>query len=391
MKIKLPIPKFVLLLICAGCIFMLSQCSKSDLFVPYAPYAPATPRLSDHSSIAFIARTTYNSADWSLYIMDKSGNNARRLFNRPVACRAPIRSHCGTKLLFIAETFNTGVNNDNSVWFTLERELYIINTDGTNRTLIDRIGATEVGNFGGASWSPCERFIIYVRGCSDNAYLIRYCISSNTRAILPTEGNVCSPQFSPCGRYIAYCATAESDITDMTLFHNHNIHIMDINGNNSRLIIRNAGTPRWSPQGNRIAYLAVGQKNSPQIFVANTDGSNQRQLTHSIYLSFWGSANGNRDPQWTPDGKRIVYVSWENTRPEIFIMNSDGSNQTRLTTAEFGDKDPEITPDGNFILFSSTRTRTVAGAVSPAIYIMTLDGKDERQLWGTGIHPIALR
>lgn len=302
--------------------------------------------------------------------MDKLGNNMRRLVNKSVACRAPIRSHCGTKL-----AFSTGT------------DLYLIYTDGTGLTLLDR-------NAGNMSWSPCERFIIYVRWCdtdSNNTHLIRYCIVSNTRAIWPTKGNVCNVQFSPCGRYIAYCATIE---TSMIPFHNHNIYIMDINGRYSRLIIKNAGTPRWSPQGDRIAYLSSGKENSSQIFVANADGSNQKQLTHTISSHIWpGSwgADGNRDPQWTPDGERIVYVSWGNERPEVFIMNADGSNQTRLTTAELRDEDPEITPDGNFILFASSRIRTETGTVTPAIYSMTLDGKDIRQLSQTGIHPVALR
>jgi TolB protein len=95
--------------------------------------------------------------------------------------------------------------------------------------------------------------------------------------------------------------------------------------------------------------------------------------------------DGNGDPQWTPDGKKIVYVSWENGRPEIFIMNADGSNRTRLTTAEFRDENPEITPDGQYILFSSRRSN-----IGNGIVIMSLDGNNQRVL-SNGICPVACR
>jgi TolB protein len=124
--------------------------------------------------------------------------------------------------------------------------------------------------------------------------------------------------------------------------------------------------------------------------VANSDGSNQKQLTTTISPHRWPgpwAADGNGSPQWTPDGRKIVYVSWENGPPEIFIMNVDGSNKTRLTTAEFRDESPEITPDGKHILFNSRRENMMNGG----IFIMTLDGKNERLLSEVGIYPTACK
>ncbi|MCL2682104.1 MAG: hypothetical protein FWE63_01295 [Bacteroidales bacterium] len=353
------------------------SCDKNDGF----RIEPITP-LFDYSSVAFIARITHNSSDWSLCVMDKSGNGMQKIVDKTVACQKPVRSNSGTQLLFTAVKFESWTNPDNSFGSSSEYELYIINTDGTGLTLIDRIDKTEKGGFGNFDWSPDDKQIIYVKytyyspGREND--LILYNISNKTHKILQTEGDICSPKFSPDGRWIAYCSSAGND---------HHIYRMNVNGANNRLIIRNAASPKWSPQGDKIAYSASGEERSSQIFVANADGRNQKQLTFTVSPRIWPGwpPDGNGSPQWTPDGKKIVYVSHENEKSEIFIMNADGSAQTRLTKAEYNDNSPEITPDGKYILFSSN----VIG-----IQIMTLDGKNQNVLSNVGTsqaYPIACR
>jgi TolB protein len=164
---------------------------------------------------------------------------------------------------------------------------------------------------------------------------------------------------------------------------------MEVSSNHHQLIISSASSPKWSPQGDKIAYLSSGKDRSCQISVANADGSNQQQLTTTVSPRLWPGwpPDGNGDPQWTPDGKKIVYVSYENEKAEIFIMNADGSKQTRLTKAEYRDENPEVTPDGKYILFSSRRSDMIGG-VNSGICIMTLDGKNQQVLYKTGICPV---
>ena len=159
---------------------------------------------------------------------------------------------------------------------------------------------------------------------------------------------------------------------------------MDVNGNNNQLIIQNAGSPKWSPQGDKIVYSISGRDGSSQISVANADGSNQKQLTSTVSPGWWDTGfprDGNSDPQWTTDGKKIVYVSYENEKAEIFIMNSDGSGKTRLTKAENSDRYPEITPDGRCILFNS----------KDGISTMRLDGSERKVISNVGAYPVACR
>lgn len=373
------------LLIYVGCIFTMFQCNNSDVLDDEYPHDPIGSW--EYSTIAFIARITENSSEWNLCIVDESGNGMKKIVDKTVACQKPVRSHSGTKLLFRAVKFNTWENEDNSVGMSSEYELYIVDTDGTNLTLIDRIDQTENGGFGNVAWSPDDNQIVYVR-THDNYWnktcLILYSLLDDTHITIQTEGNVCSPKFSPNGKQIAYCAIVENE---------HYIYKMDVDGKNNQLIIRNASSPEWSRQGDKIVYISSGKDRSSQIYVANEDGSNQKQLTSSVSPGWWDSGfprNGNSDPQWTPDGKKIVYVSHDNEKPEIFIMNVDGSKKTRLTKASYRDNSPEITPDGKYILFESVRDDMIGG-VNPGICMMTIEGKNQKVLSKTGAYPVACK
>ena len=389
MKNLLKAKRAIFLLICIGCVLVLSQCDKGEFTEKEYHIKPTAP-LSDYSSIAFIARITDNSSDWSLCTMDASGNGIKKIIDKTVACQKPVRSHSGTQLLFTTVDFDYYVDEDNSFHSSSQYELYIVNIDGTGLTLIDRIDHTEDGRFGYFAWSPDDRRIVYVRSYYNNweeSYLILFNISNKTHTILQTEGNVCSPKFSPDGKQIAYCATVD---TDITYVNDHHIYKMDVNGDNNQLIIENAGSPQWSPQGNKIMFSSTGKDKSPQISVANADGSNQKQLTSSVKPGWWDTGfarGGNSDPQWTPDGKKIVYVSQENGKQEIFIMNVDGSKQTRLTKAKFRDASPEITPDGKYILFESRQS----DMMNEGICVMELDGSNIRALSEVGVYPVVCR
>ena len=378
--------KFLVFLIGIGYIYTCLQCDNNENL--YDGYDFDNNESWDYSSIACIARITANSADWSLCVMDDSGKNMKKIVDKTVACQKPARSHFGTKLLLTAVKFDSWVNEDNSVGMSSEYELYIVNTDGTMLTLIDRIDKTESGNFGNFAWSPDDRQIVYVKltyysGWSKND-LILYNIIDQTHTILQTEGDVCSPNFSPDGKQITYCATVE---------YEHHIFKMDVDGNNNRLIIQHAGSPKWSPQGDKILYSSTGKDRSAQISVANADGSNQKQLTSSVSPGWWDTGfprEGNSDPQWTPDGKKIVYVSYENEKSEIFIMNVNGDSKKRLTNAKYRDSSPEVSPDGKYILFESVRNDMIGG-VNPGICIMSNEGKHQKVLSKIGVYPVACK
>ena len=368
--------KIGLFLICLSCIFTLSQCDDNGIIDDIVPVEPVGPW--DYSSIAFIARITNNSSDWSLCIADTT-NTMRKIVEMTTTCQKPVRSCLGTQLLFTTYTSD------------YYYELYSVNIDGTGLTLIDRINN---GYLSKADWSPDDKRIVYTKtkhsaDGNDKSDLIIYNTLDRTRKVLNVLGEEKhNPKFSPNGTQILYCATVPYDTLFMLSHRNHHIFKADANGSNNHLLIKEASSPQWSPLGDKIVYLSSELNGSSQIFVANSNGSNQLQITSSVAPDWWDTGfprGGNDDPQWTTDGNKIVYVSSENGKSEIFIVNANGSNKTQLTTAEFRDDSPEVTPDGQHILFGSRRSNMMNGGIC----IMALDGSNQKVLSDVGIYPVA--
>lgn len=93
------------------------------------------------------------------------------------------------------------------------------------------------------------------------------------------------------------------------------------------------------------------------------------------------SAYANAWPQWSPDGRSIVFASTRDGDWEIYVMAADGTNPRRLTRSPGRDAHPSFFPDGRSIVFQSPRGHAVAGQVD--LYVMDADGGNQRRLVGS--------
>lgn len=335
------------------------SCEKEDFYF-----------LRKNSKVLFISRRIENSAAWNLFRMNNDGSSQEKITELTVRCEKPIDSNSGKTVLFVHYT------QDNFY------ELYTVNIDGTGLSLIDRANRY----CGAAGWSLDDTKIIYTKNrneSTDDKDIIVYDLLSEQKDTLTEVGNNTSPSFSP-GNQIVYCHQLDEG--------SNNIYLMNIDGSDKQMIIANAGCPVFSPDGQRIAYLSSIDNGSSQIFVADYDGENPKQLTTSFSSRIWPGwpPEGNYNPQWTPNSKKIVYVSCEDEDPEIHIMNSDGSNKVKLTNTDARDEGPEITTDGKFILFSSKRNMDM----NSEIFMMKINGKNQKPLSnysGSDIYPVAVR
>ncbi|HEY6208699.1 MAG TPA: Ig-like domain-containing protein, partial [Gemmatimonadales bacterium] len=84
------------------------------------------------------------------------------------------------------------------------------------------------------------------------------------------------------------------------------------------------------------------------------------------------------DPAIAPDGSRVTFVSMRDGNPEIYVMDADGTNLTRLTNDPQPDGRPAFTPDGAAVVFQSVRT--INGKPLLEIYSVALDGSGLKAL-----------
>src|SRR3990170_3729031 len=86
------------------------------------------------------------------------------------------------------------------------------------------------------------------------------------------------------------------------------------------------------------------------IYVMNADGSGQTRLTNK--------PEEEQLPVWSPDGSRIAFISFRDSNTKIYVMNADGSGQARLTDSPAIDGNAVWSPDGSRIAFESDRGGT---------------------------------
>ena len=137
-------------------------------------------------------------------------------------------------------------------------------------------------------------------------------------------------------------------------------------------------TPAWSPDGRKLAFVSRRDGNS-EIYVINADGSGQENLTQ----------HPARDshPSWSRDGRKLAFVSRRDGNSEIYVMNADGSGLRNVTRAPSDDLRPAWSPDGRAIAFVKTiqkkarrRDNTPYNYYEAYLYVVNGDGSGLRRL-----------
>lgn len=158
---------------------------------------------------------------------------------------------------------------------------------------------------------------------------------------------------------------------------NWRIYVMDADGS-SQTALTPAGSnddtsPVWSPDGRKIAFVSQRDGNR-DIYVMDTDGQNVANLTRHPADDWM--------PAWSPDGRQLAFASFRDGSWEIYVMNTAcittpetcPDNLTQITANGSGSMSPVYSPDGKRIAFNSKANGNWD------IYTMTASGTDIRQI-----------
>ena len=241
----------------------------------------------------------------------------------------------------------------------------VMDADGSNQTMV----TSHSSDVHGTEWSPDSSKIAYYTEVTNADFELFVIGADGSNSVRLTDDSYENryPSWSPDGTTILYQ-------TERALGHPANIRSVEPDGaNDAEFYTDSAREPRWSPDGTKVAFYAR------DYYVVDSAGENRVQVNDTVTVDehmAWspdstkiayrnygkiyvagvdGSGSGSieiaagKHPAWSPDGTKILF--WSDDQRELYTVEPDGTNRTRVTTNGRTEHAASWSPDGTKITY----------------------------------------
>lgn len=242
--------------------------------------------------------------------------------------------------------------------------LISVNPDGSARRVLAGCGSSAACSIRAFAWSPNGKRLIFFRSTTRDAYSLYVVDADGSRA---RRLAVCGH----CGLLFGSRATWSPSGLQVAFVNDGGLAVVDVGRRATRQLTQCSPScadrsPAWSPDASRIAFAR-----GDSIYTVNADGSNITKVASAERFA--------NDPAWSPNGRRIVFDGLDT----IYVVDADGSDRTLILdgTPGSGPGMPAWSPDGTRILYFNTPG--TPGAFSAEVWTVEADGTSARRLYAS--------
>lgn len=241
--------------------------------------------------------------------------------------------------------------------------IYLIDVDSSYKRIL----------FAGArayspTWTPDGNWLVFV----NNAQIFKIKANGDSLTQLTFEGRNFFPSVSADGNWIAFDNSNCGSGNELPPNNSCGVLIASIDGKNKRLISKYSRMPDWHPTEPKVIFVnrvvfEDGSVIGDTLWEYNIQSNERTSVT-----LLTGQNYDNRYPKYSPNGNHIAFTSQPNGgNTQIWIMLKEGSNAKQLTYTQGYACD--FSPDGQKIVYTDSRS------VSGSLWIMNSDGSNKKQ------------